>query len=78
MNSEAKTCQNCKNQFTIEAEDFGFYKRIGVPPPTWCPECRIVRRMFFRNERSLYRRKCDLCEKGILSMYPEGALFPVY
>ncbi|RJP43898.1 hypothetical protein C4587_02410, partial [Candidatus Parcubacteria bacterium] len=78
MTSETRNCQNCKQQFTVESEDFDFYKKISVPPPTWCPQCRIIRRMCFRNERALYRRKCDLCEKGILSMYPEDALFPVY
>jgi len=25
MNKETKVCQNCKNQFTIEPEDFEFY-----------------------------------------------------
>lgn len=37
-----------------------FYEKIKVPPPTFCPECRIVRRMSWRNERTLYHRKCDL------------------
>lgn len=36
---ETKTCQNCKTRFTIEPEDFVFYEKIGVPAPTFCPEC---------------------------------------
>ena len=32
---ETKTCQNCKNQFTIEPEDFEFYARIKVPKGTY-------------------------------------------
>ncbi len=59
MNSETKNCQNCKQSFTIESADFEFYKKMDVPPPTFCFECRLVRRMTFRNERTLYRRKCD-------------------
>ena len=67
MQSETKThstssvqaCQNCKQDFTIEVEDFNFYKKIKVPPPTFCPECRLVRRMMWRNERSLFKRPCD-------------------
>ncbi|MBI5220508.1 MAG: hypothetical protein HY978_01565 [Candidatus Liptonbacteria bacterium] len=39
--SEAKICQNCKTDFTIDPEDFDFYRKIDVPPPTWCPECRV-------------------------------------
>lgn len=78
MNPENKNCQNCKNQFTIEPEDFDFYKKIDVPPPTWCPECRMQRRMSFRNERSLYKRACTKCSKAIIAIYPSETTFPVY
>ncbi len=71
-------CRNCKNQFTIEPEDFAFYEKIKVPPPTWCPECRLVRRMIFMNERTLYRRKCDLCHRDFISLMPADAPWPVY
>ncbi len=59
MKNETKQCQNCKNDFTIEPEDFTFYEKIKVPPPTFCPECRTVRRLTWRNEMSLFKRKCD-------------------
>ena len=78
MKSEIKTCQNCKNRFTIEPEDFAFYEKIKVPPPTWCPECRIVRRLAWRNERTLYRRKCAATGKDILSMFNPQSPFVVY
>jgi hypothetical protein len=78
MNSETKTCQNCKNDFTIESEDFIFYERMKVPAPTFCPECRAVRRLAFRNLRFLYRRKSDFSGEMIFSMYPENSDFPVY
>ncbi len=61
MNQEKRICENCKNQFTIEADDFGFYERLKVPPPTWCSECRLVRRSVWRNEHVLYKRKCESC-----------------
>lgn len=56
MEPETKQCQNCKKDFTIESEDFNFYEKIKVPPPTWCPECRLTRRMMWRNEKALFRR----------------------
>lgn len=59
MQSETKNCQNCKKDFVIEPEDFNFYEKIKVPPPTFCPECRTVRRLCWRNEMSLFKRKCD-------------------
>lgn len=75
---ENKICQNCKIQFTIEPEDFDFYKKIDVPSPTFCPECRIVRKMTRRNERALYKRICDLCKKETISMYNEHSPYSIY
>lgn len=57
--AETKICQNCKNDFIIEPEDFNFYEKIKVPAPTFCPECRTVRRLNWRNEMSFFKRKCD-------------------
>ncbi|MEX2028900.1 MAG: hypothetical protein WD963_00245 [Candidatus Paceibacterota bacterium] len=78
MNQETKNCQNCKKDFTIEPDDFGFYEKIGVLPPTFCPECRLVRRLSWRNERSLYSRNCDLCKKKIITVYNEESNVTVY
>lgn len=67
---ETRICQNCQQKFLIESEDFLFYKKMAVPPPTWCPECRLIRRFLFRNERLLFRRKDDITGKEIFSMIP--------
>jgi hypothetical protein len=75
---ENRTCQGCQKSFTIETEDFAFYEKIRVPAPTFCPECRLARKLAWRNERSLYRRACDLCKKNVISMYRADAEFPVY
>ncbi|MEI7709316.1 MAG: hypothetical protein WCI76_01210 [bacterium] len=75
---ENKNCQNCKKDFTIEADDFGFYEKIKVPAPTWCPECRQQRRYAWRNERTLYRRNCDLCAKSTVTIYSPNKPFKVY
>jgi hypothetical protein len=78
MKSETKQCQNCKKDFVIEQDDFFFYEKIKVPPPTFCPECRHQRRNLLRNERILYKRNCDLCNRSIISMYSAQTIFPVY
>ncbi len=78
MSPETRNCQSCTRAFPIEVEDLNFYERMKVPPPTFCPECRLVRRLAFRNERSLYKRKCDLCGEAKIMMFPEGTPFPVY
>ncbi len=78
MNSEARVCRNCKQNFLIEAKDFLFYEKIKVPAPTWCPQCRMQRRMLWRNELILHRRKSSLSGEDIISQYPAETPFPVY
>ena len=78
MNSETKQCQNCKNDFIIEPDDFSFYEKIKVPPPTFCPECRAIRRMTWRNERSLFKRTCDFTGTSIITMFHPEANVKVY
>jgi len=78
MNPEMQQCQNCQNSFTITPDDFSFYEKIKVTPPTFCPECRYIRRLLDRNEYNLYRRTCDATGENILSIYRPDAPFPVY
>jgi hypothetical protein len=75
---ENKICQNCKTQFVIELEDFKFYEKIKVPPPTFCPDCRFQRRLAFRNNRVFYRQKCAKCNQITLSLYNPDSVFTIY
>ncbi len=78
MSSEIRACKNCQQNFTVEAEDFAYYKKIGVDVPLLCPGCRELLRQVHRNERSLYRRPCDLCKKAGISMYSPNKADVVY
>lgn len=82
-----KSCQNCKADFEISENDLKFYDKIApffndkkytIPEPKLCRYCRQQARMVWRNERSLYSRNCDLCNKKIIAAYPEKTTFPVY
>jgi Zn ribbon nucleic-acid-binding protein len=75
---ETRNCQNCKTSFVITDEDLNFYTKVEVPPPTFCPSCRAQRRMSFLNERTFYKRKCDLTGESIVSLFPADAEVPVY
>jgi len=75
---ENRICQNCKQNFTIEPDDFSFYQKMDVPAPTFCPECRFQRRLLFRNNRVFYRGECVLCNKSLLSLYNKESRFTVY
>lgn len=75
---ETRQCQNCKQEFRIEPEDFEFYEKIHVPPPTWCPECRLRRRYAWRNVRTIYKRGCDLCKKEVVGVYSPDKPHRIY
>ena len=78
MKNETKNCQNCKKDFIVEPEDFNFYEKIKVPPPTFCPECRMIRRMAFRDYRVLYKRKSDKTGNIIFSVFHPSCLFKIW
>lgn len=82
-----KVCKHCLKTFDITESDLSFYNKISpvfghkkylIPPPTLCPSCRFERKCLWRNERFLYRRKCDFSGQDIVSIYHENHLFPVY
>ena len=73
-----KNCQNCNNNFIITEDDQQFYAKIDVPIPSFCPDCRLQRRLAFRNERILYWKNCDLCKKKMVSLYHEDSPYTVY
>ncbi len=78
MEIQQRDCQNCKAQFEVTEDDLDFYAKLKVPSPTFCPECRMQRRIMWRCERSLYKRDCDLCGRGIISVYSKDKPYKVY
>ncbi len=78
MVSEVRNCQNCKNDFVIASEDFDFYEKIKVPSPTFCPDCRLQRRLIWMKGIEFFKRKCDLCGEEKISIYHPNAPYTVY
>ena len=54
----------------VEEADLAFYKKIAVPLPTFCPDCRFQRRCGHINVRNLYTRNISPTGK-VISMYSE-------
>ena len=82
-----KTCKRCTSDFDISSEDLKFYEKVSpvfreqrflIAPPNLCPDCRRQDRLAFRNEKKLYQRKCDSCQKEIISMYSADVPFKVF
>ncbi len=71
-------CRQCKTPFHISENDLLFLERMHSPLPNYCPDCRVMRRLVHRNERTLYRRTCDKTGASIVAIYPENTPWPVY
>lgn len=64
-----KQCKQCNKTFQIYPEDIEFYRRINVPEPSLCVDCRAQRRLAFRNEWTYYSDICKKCGKNIVSQF---------
>lgn len=71
-------CKTCSKEFVIRNEDLVFYEQMKTVPPLYCPECRMARRLMFRNERVLYKRDCDLCKNSMITLYAPESPYKVY
>ncbi|MFA5076347.1 MAG: hypothetical protein WC480_02940 [Patescibacteria group bacterium] len=71
-------CRQCKNSFEYHQSDLLFYKKIDVPSPLDCPDCRHRQRSVWRNSCKLYQRRCDLCKKNIVSVFSADKPYLVY
>ncbi|MEK7524499.1 MAG: hypothetical protein AAB588_05740 [Patescibacteria group bacterium] len=75
---EPRTCQNCQASFVVEDDDFRFYEKVKVPPPTLCVACRKQRRLAQGNHLFLYKRQCDATGKPIISNYAPNGAYKVF
>jgi len=53
-------------------------EKYPLPFPTHCPKCRKIRRYAWRNEKNIYKRKCDATGVDIISLFSPDAPCPVY
>jgi hypothetical protein len=82
-----KDCKQCGGKFEITSSDERLYEKVApvfagkkfvIVMPEYCPDCREMHRLAFRNESTLYKRKCDLTGEMIVSTYSVDSPFMVY
>lgn len=80
-------CKQCGQEFPIHERDRAFYHKVSpvvngktyeLPAPTQCPQCRLKRRLIWRNETALYQRKSDFTGKEIISIFSPDKPYKVY
>jgi len=56
---EVIKCASCSRAYRIIPMEFEFYKKIGLPLPRFCPNCRFVERFKFVNPPRWRHAKCQ-------------------
>ncbi len=59
---EVLACIDCGKNFKVISQEFEFYKKMNVPLPRRCFNCRHMARMHMRNPRHLWTRQC-MCDR---------------
>lgn len=78
-NSELyRKCDICSKEFELVKQELDFYKKKNIDFPIYCPNCRANQRINLRNERIMYKRKCDSCKKSLISTYSYDSKYIVF
>lgn len=81
-----RQCRVCRGEFEVSSREQDFLGRVApaiagrrfdIPLPSLCPTCRLQRRMSWRNERTLYARKCSKSGESLISAYAPTVPFPI-
>ncbi len=70
-------CEVSGEKFEVSNSEADYLQMRGFPLPRLSPSERQRRRLSFRNQRHLYRRKCSATGKPIISMYSPDYPGPV-
>ncbi len=66
---EILTCKTCHKNYKIIEPELKFYKKMQLPLPVNCPDCRHNHRLSKRNPRKLWQRSCAKCHAPIQTSY---------
>lgn len=62
-------CKECGKNYKIISQEYELLKKLELPIPRLCFECRHSKRSLFRKNRKLYNRHCAKCSIDIESTY---------
>ncbi|MFH1720730.1 MAG: zinc-ribbon domain containing protein [Patescibacteria group bacterium] len=77
ITKEILACTCCGKNYKITEQELRHYKKIGVPIPRKCFNCRHADRIALRNKRKIFDRKCSKCNTDIKTSYAGNRPEPV-
>ncbi len=66
---EVLACEECGKNYKIQKPELVFYKKLVLPIPRNCSNCRHLARVKQRNPQVLFDRKCDKCGVDIQTTF---------
>lgn len=78
ITTEILACVSCTRNYRIISQELDFYKKLSLPLPRRCPDCRNRDRLSLRNPQKLWQRKCDKCGNAIPTTYAPDRAQVVY
>jgi hypothetical protein len=76
--NEVLACTECKRNYKITKAELAFYRKMNIPIPRRCFQCRHLDRLKRRGPFKLFERTCDHCKKDIKTTYAPDSQFKVY
>lgn len=70
INKDIFVCEKCAKNYRIIPAELQFYKRLDIPLPRLCPDCRHARRVEARGPNRLYEARQCACDYKV---YPNSA-----
>lgn len=58
VTKEIFACMTCGRNYKVIAQELAFYRKMNLPLPRQCPDCRHLARNAVVGERKLYGRQC--------------------
>jgi len=76
--NEILACADCGKNYKITSLELAFYKKMDLPIPHHCPDCRHKHRMNQKSQRQLFDSVCKKCGLQIKAVYPSNSPDLVY
>lgn len=69
VTEEVLACIDCQRNYKITPQELSLYRKMPVPLPRCCPNCRHLRRFQRKTPTRLWERTCMKCSKDIETTY---------
>ena len=69
ITQEILSCNSCTKNYKIIIQELKFYRKMTLPLPRQCPQCRHRERFKLRNPYQLNEQTCSHCKTTILTTH---------